>query len=318
MPSAAEPILPPPDASSGRATGASSGASTPARAAWGVNLRQRVLTAAVLIPLVLAVAWLGGWVAFVAAALVLAVGTWEMRALCAHRGWHPPLLLSAALGVSFLLAAELPGARLLVLEIGISALVVGSFVWLTLARPPVERTLVEWALTLAITFYLGWGLMFALLLRGTQGGLATRGCWWLLLLLLGVWANDSAAFLVGHAVGRHPLAPRVSPHKTWEGAVGGLVATVAAVLIVVFVANTVLPPALRLPLPWYEAPLLGALIVVAGVLGDLAKSLVKRAVGVKDSGAILPGHGGMLDRIDSMLFAGYVVYFYALFLGALR
>lgn len=288
-----------------------------ARAAWLANLRQRVLTAAVVIPVMLAVTWLGGWVAFVAAVAVALVGTWELRAMFARQGWHPLVILSAAASMNFLAAAMLPAQRDLLLGAGISTLVVTAFVWLMVTRPAIERTLVEWALTLAIPFYLGWALAFVLLLRGSAIGYQTRGFWWLLLLLLAVWANDSAALLTGHAFGRHQLAPRLSPHKTWEGVAGGLVCAVLAVLAVTAVADLALPPPLRLAIPWYQALLLGGLIALAATVGDLAKSLLKRGTGVKDSGTVFPGHGGMLDRADSTLFAVYVVYLYALITGML-
>ena len=315
MASTARTVTHPHDA---RNTAAAPAPTPSARSEWMANLRRRVLTAAALIPVVLAVVWLGGWATFAAAVVVLAVGMWELRAMFARRGWRPLVVLSGALGLDFLLAAMLPQQRAIMLEAGTSACMIVSFVWLMLTRPATERTLVDWALSLATPFYLGWSLAFLVLLRGSQIGFASRGFWWLLLLLLAVWVNDSAALLAGHALGRHKLAPRLSPGKTWEGVVGGLLGAAIVVVVVVVVADLVLPRALRLDLAWYELVVFGGLISLAATLGDLAKSLVKRATGVKDSGSIFPGHGGMLDRIDSLLFAGYVVYFGALILGLLR
>ena len=118
-------------------------------------------------------------------------------------------------------------------------------------------------------------------------------------------AADTAAFFVGHAFGRHPLASRVSPGKTVEGAVGGVLGGVAGALAV---------RALGLPgLPFAPAAALGVGVAVLGIVGDLVESLIKRWAGVKDSGALFPGHGGMLDRIDSLLFGAPVLYYYFLY-----
>ncbi len=289
-------------------------------AGWLSTLGRRAASAFVLIPLVVAMAWFGGWLVFAGLVPLLLVGSWELRDMFAHRGWHPLVLLSIALSLDFFIAAMLPDPdlRVLLLEAGISALVIGSFVWLMLTRPTIERTLVDWALTLAIPFYLGWPLTFLLLLRDGGVGYDSRGFWWVWMLLLPVWANDTFALLVGHYLGRHSLAPHISPKKTWEGFVGGLIFSVVAVFVVAGVANHVLAAARQLPIPWYDQLILGVLIAVAATLGDLAESLLKRGTGVKDSGSILPGHGGVLDRADSVLFAVFVVFFFAVGLGILH
>lgn len=318
----------PPQASPAESVGSSASpppeGETPVAAAsggsWLAGLAQRAASAFILIPVVVALAWFGGWVAFAGIVLVLLAGAWELREMFAHRGWHPLVLLSLALSLDFLVAAMLPNVRVLLLEAGISALVIGSFAWLMLTRPTIERTLVDWALTLAIPFYLGWPLAFLLLLRGSTIGYDSRGFWWVWMVLLPVWSNDTFALLVGHYLGRpgrHQLAPHISPKKTWEGFVGGLVFSVVAVFVVTALANLVLGPRQQLTIPWYDQLILGVLIAIAATIGDLAESLLKRGTGVKDSGSILPGHGGVLDRIDSILFAVFVVFFFAVGLGLL-
>jgi phosphatidate cytidylyltransferase len=119
---------------------------------------------------------------------------------------------------------------------------------------------------------------------------------------LGVWSFDGAAFFTGRYFGRHKLAPLISPAKTWEGVIGGLVACVITCLL-----TTIIP----LGVTWYLSILLAVLIGVAATLGDLSESLIKRQTNVKDSGQIMPGHGGMLDRMDSLFFAIIVVYIFA-------
>jgi phosphatidate cytidylyltransferase len=290
--------------------------STSKPSAWLAALGRRAASAFVLIPIVIALAWFGGWVAFGGVLVILLLGAWELRDMFAHRGWRPLIFLSVALSLDFLLAAMLRDQRSLLLEGGISALVIGSFAWLMITRPTIERTLVDWALTLAIPFYLGWPLAFILLLRGDQIGYLSRGFWWLLVMLLTIWANDTAALLTGHYFGRHKLAPHISPGKTWEGFVGGLVVSVVSVFVVTTLADHVLSQPLHLA--WYHTLLIGIFIAITATIGDLAESLLKRGTGVKDSGHILPGHGGILDRADSMLFAVYIVFFYALLLGVLH
>jgi phosphatidate cytidylyltransferase len=282
---------------------------------WRTSVGQRWLTSVIVIPIVLVFVWFGGWIAFAATVLVVLLGTFELHSMMVRSGYRPLLIISLGLSILFLVAAMLPEQRLLLLEIGLSGSVLLSFPWLFL-RQKLDGALVDWALTLAFSLYLGWSMSFFLLLRGNDPGtipgphgawiFLPRGTWWLLMVLLGVWGFDAAAFFTGHYLGRHKLAPRISPAKTWEGACGGLVLSIAAGLLL-----TVGP----LGVPWYLAILLGILLGVAAVLGDLAESLIKRQTHVKDSGQIMPGHGGMLDRIDSLLFAVVVVYVFAQVVG---
>jgi phosphatidate cytidylyltransferase len=121
-------------------------------------------------------------------------------------------------------------------------------------------------------------------------------------MFLITWVNDSAAYFVGKAIGRHPCAPYLSPKKTWEGTIGGWIGgLVAAVLLGQWLVD----------LPWSHGLALGALVATVAPFGDLAKSMVKRQMGVKDFRVLIPGHGGMLDRVDSLLFVAPVVYYYA-------
>jgi phosphatidate cytidylyltransferase len=150
------------------------------------------------------------------------------------------------------------------------------------------------------------------------------GAFFLLYLLLVVWAGDIFAYFVGKSMGRHLMSPRISPKKTWEGAIASLVASVA-VGVLLFQYSTPLSSAMlragliqrRDGLFGLEQPALGPILLltialnIAAQLGDLVESLIKRGAGVKDSGALLPGHGGMLDRIDALLFAAPVLWYYA-------
>jgi len=282
---------------------------------WRISVGQRWLTAMVAMPIVLVFVWFGGWFGFVAALIVVLLGTIELHNMMLHAGHRPLIVVSVGLSVLFLIAAMFQQERLLLLEIGLGAAVLVSLPWLFF-RKKLEGALVDWALTLSFSIYLGWPMSFILLLRGYQSGTIPGpggawfylppGAWWVLVVLLGVWGFDAAAFFAGHYFGRHKLAPQISPAKTWEGAIGGFVLSIVAALLF-----TVIP----LGVPWYLAIILGIFIGVAAILGDLAESLIKRQTNVKDSGTIMPGHGGMLDRIDSLLFVVIVVYVFSQFVG---
>lgn len=273
---------------------------------WNRSVAQRVITAVIAIPVVLAFVWLSGWFGFAVALLVVILSVYELHNMMVHEGYHPLIWMSFALSILFLLAAMFPQQSLILLEVGLSAALLITFPLLFI-RKKLDGAMVDWSLTLAIPIYLGWPMSVFLLLRGFKGGI-TPGFWWVLLVFLGVWGFDSGAFFAGHFFGKHKLAPAISPAKTWEGVAGGLLFSIAAALLF---------STWPLGVPWYLAILLGILIGIAATLGDLAESLIKRQTHVKDSGQFMPGHGGMLDRIDSLLFAVIVVFIFAQLIGKL-
>jgi phosphatidate cytidylyltransferase len=182
----------------------------------------------------------------------------------------------------------------LALVVGV-LLICSAPLW-TSGRPQVEST----ANTLFGAVYVGWLLGYAIWLQGRAGGPQ------LVLFLVGVtWAGESAAYLVGSSVGRHRLAPILSPRKTVEGAIAQIVVSIAAALAL----GAWLLPACGLA----GAGGAGALLGVIGQVGDLAESAIKRSIGTKDTGDLIPGHGGMLDRIDSLLFNAPALYLYSLY-----
>ncbi|HLL80562.1 MAG TPA: CDP-archaeol synthase [Ktedonobacteraceae bacterium] len=273
---------------------------------WYRSVGLRTLTAIVGIPIVLACVWFGGWFAFAASTLVVLLGVYELHGMMLHNGYHPLIAISLLLSLLFLVAAMFPEQRSLLLEVGLAVALLVTFP-LLFSRKKLDGAMVDWSLTISIAIYLGWPMSLFPLIRGYQVGIS-NGFWWLLTLLLGTWGFDTGAFFVGHFLGRHKLAPTISPGKTWEGAFGGLVFTIAAALLFAM---------WPLGIPWYLALLLGVLLAVAATLGDLAESLIKRQTHVKDSGQIMPGHGGILDRVDSLIFGVIVVYFFAQLLGKL-
>ena len=170
-----------------------------------------------------------------------------------------------------------------------------------------ERPWLAFLFLLLGPVYVGFLLGHGLALRDLTGDVENLGRSWLLFTLLVVFACDTGAFAVGRLVGRHRMAPRISPNKTWEGAAGGFLASVGAALLVGL--------AFDLAIPVWQQAVAGAIASVAAQFGDLTESALKRAANAKDSGSIMPGHGGILDRIDSILFALPAVYYLSLAVG---
>ncbi len=272
-------------------------------------LRKRVITALWGIPLLIAAVWfdqpLPWFTVLVAIWGVLAV--FEFYRLVAASK-VPPLtyfgliwtLLFIISRNSDLLSILKPHFDLnLLTPLLLTSAVLLSLIWLLLRAQ--KNAFAGWAWTMAGILYLGWLLGYLVALRGLDDG---RN--WIFFALFTTFASDTAAFFTGRALGSHRLAPRISPGKTREGAIGGIF---GAIIVSLFF---ILPTPLSLHLNWGQAILLGLLVSVFGQLGDLVESLFKRNMGVKDSGRLLPGHGGALDRIDSIVFACIVVYYYVI------
>lgn len=264
----------------------------PAAAARIGNLPLRILTAAVGIPLVIASIWQGGWVLTAVVAAAAAIAVLEVQA--ARRHLLSPLSLGAA-GLTALLVVsaklgfdDVPWAFALAVLLPTAAM--------AFSRDPQEST-IDWLWALAPVVYVGWLAAHFVLLREAPDGRD-----WVLLVVLTVWITDTGAYFVGMPLGRHKMAPQVSPGKTWEGAAGGQIAGLIAV--------AGLTQALDLDIDAIHVVALGLLVPAVAQAGDLAESAIKRGLGVKDSSGLVPGHGGLLDRLDSLLFAAPAVYWY--------
>lgn len=201
-------------------------------------------------------------------------------------GWTAAILLPLAAYTDPALSLQLPL---------VAALLAGTLL-IIMRRRDFQGALAGWALSVAGSLYVALLLSFFVALR-----LRTLGLQWLLVAFVCTWACDSAAYLFGKAFGRRPFAPRISPHKTWAGAIGGVLAGALAGLLAVPLLSW----------PWAWALGLGFVLAVAGVAGDLAESFIKRQLGLKDFSSLIPGHGGMLDRLDSLLFTVPLAYYVA-------
>ncbi len=259
---------------------------------------SRIVVGAALLPIVLWLVWLGGWWLF---ALALAGGILALHELYVIARGLRPLVLGGYAGlVLVLVGAELGGPPWLVAGIGgtfvLSFLVFG----ISDARPSFTGAM---GTTMLGVVWVAGGLAALVLVRDAE-----RGRLVLLTVLLAVWADDTAAYFVGRLIGRHRMAPRLSPKKSWEGLVAGTAAAVAVAFFALYQDR-------KTYLSIWQAVVLGIAIAVAAVLGDLFESAVKRDVAVKDSGRLLGGHGGFLDRLDSLLFATPTAYALLLALG---
>jgi phosphatidate cytidylyltransferase len=239
-------------------------------------------------------------------ALVLAIGAlalWEFRGLSRRMGYRAPSWLLYPLGLIFAFSGTLLKAVPLQVVLSV-ALIAGLSVFLVL--PGRREGLGRWAMGLAGAVYVGLPFNYYLLLY--TGARHAPGIAWLVLIVVTVVVSDAAALLAGTRLGRHPFFPAISPKKTIEGALAGLLCCVPV---------TVAGGMLLLGLPAWHAAVLGLLVGVTAQAGDLVESQMKRLARVKDSSHLIPGHGGILDRLDSALFPPIVVFLYASYLHLL-
>lgn len=285
-------------------------ASAPPRERGLSNLAQRTLFAIVAIPVVLGAVWLGDWALASILAIASALAAWEFYRIAEKLGTRPMARAGIAIAAAVPLAIHarylgLPVDAVVSTSVG-AVLVIALFSGAIFVRGVSGRPLESVSLTVFGILYTGVLLSFAYVLRyhpyaiGQAAGTAL-----LMLTLLLVWISDTGAYVVGRTMGRRKLIPSVSPGKTVAGAVGALVVSAGASWALM---RFVLVPQAQLGLRPVHAILFGIAVSTAVQLGDLAESLMKREAGVKDSSHIIPGHGGVLDRIDGMLFALPVAY----------
>jgi phosphatidate cytidylyltransferase len=261
-------------------------------------LKKRVITALWGIPLIVVALWFDQPLPW----FTILVAIWGLLAVFEFYGMvlKVPSLTYFGLAWTVLFILSPHFDRDFIIPLLLTSALVLSLVWLVL-RPQKEGAFISWAWTIAGILYIGWLLSYLVALRLDAG----RN--WVYFALFTTFVSDTTAFFVGRALGKYRLAPRISPGKTWEGTIGGIFGAIIVSLVFV------LPTPFSLELSWWQAMLLGFLVSIFGQLGDLAESLLKRNVGVKESGKLMPGHGGVLDRTDSIVFAGVVVYLYYMF-----
>jgi phosphatidate cytidylyltransferase len=274
------------------------------------SLAQRLLSAALLLPLLIVLVWWSVWSVAVTVLIATVVSLIELYSAFRQGGYHPRMLvgITSALAIVIAIGAQ-PIVRFdLLLPVVTFVIIVSLVAELAYHRQP--GSLASWGLTLAGAFYVAWLLSYFILLRsmntpalhdtifkqlGMQPGVA-----WIYYACAVTWLQDTSAYFVGRRFGRHKLAPILSPKKTWEGAAGGMIGAILTGVVCVLL--------LGLPITLLQGALLGLVGGIVGPLGDLSESLIKRQVGLKDAGNLIPGHGGILDRADSLLFTIPILY----------
>ncbi len=271
-------------------------------------MRQRAISAALLVPVLLLVLAIGGPLLAAAVALITALAALEVFRLLKAAGYPPLPALGTALALAVVVDAGFPGllegSGLLLGAIGVVLTAVASF-----ARQDPHDGVAAWMATIFGAVYVS---LLAFLLRlghaappvPADAPVAWLGAErsWILVLVFAVWSYDTGAYLVGKRLGRTRFLSHISPSKTVEGLVGGVIATTAVTGLLLWAVG-------QMPI---HALILGPLMAAAAQTGDLAESMIKRAAGAADSGTLIPGHGGILDRVDSFLFAAPVMTLYVL------
>jgi phosphatidate cytidylyltransferase len=275
------------------------------------NLVLRLVSAFGLLPFIIWLIVLGSWYFAALLALVIGLATQEVYAMSlggpsvatrpAPLPWVGWLGVALAVGLPLSVPTGFGWAAIPLMLVGFFLVASAAAVFtqgdLVSAAGDVPRLLFGWIYVSVLLTSLGFVRQFP------------NGAWWVLLACTVSWGNDTGGYFVGRALGKHKLHPRVSPGKTWEGFFGGMAAAVAFTFIVKLLGMPELTA--------FDCVAIAVPASLLGPLGDLSESLLKRACGVKDSGFIMPGHGGMLDRIDALIFNAPFVYFYAVLVKGL-
>ena len=264
-------------------------------------LRQRVLVTAVLLPIGLVMIYLGGIPFLLFITLLLSLAAWEYARLFQKGGFQPASVLAVAGTIAITLGRGLDGFES-------TPWILGSLVLLSMVYHLVDfergrdQAGTDFTITLSGPLYVGWLGAYLISLRDLPNGMA-----WFLVALPAVWAADSGAYFYGRKFGRHKLSPRLSPKKSWEGYIAGIITGTLIGMAFAAIASANLPSGAGItPL---RGAILGLVLAAVTPLGDLGESMIKRQVGVKDSSKLFPGHGGAFDRIDSWIWGAILSYY---------
>jgi phosphatidate cytidylyltransferase len=279
------------------------------------NLTQRLLTAIVVIPLLLVATWYGGITFALVVTFFTGVGLWEFYNIVESKGMPVMRNIGIIFACVMTMLAYFSHGYLLAVLLTIGIMVVSLN---QLSKKDINTTINNISATIYGVIYVGWLLSHLILLRNIEGEYARIGqleqlkslffqnfdigIYLFVLALACTFLTDTGAYFAGRAFGKHKLAPVVSPKKTWEGAVGGAITSMVASVATNAVVGSLFPI--------WAALGFGFAIAVMGITGDLVESALKRDAKVKDSGILFPGHGGVMDRLDSVLFSLPTAYYY--------
>lgn len=267
-------------------------------------LRQRALVAVILLPIGLALIYLGDWAFAVFVALILGLAAWEYARIFKNGGFSPADII--VIGGVVILAVGRAWNGFGSADWLISLLILASMTYHLIAyERGRDQAASDFAITISGIFYIGWLGAYLISLRDLPNGM-----WWVLIVLPAVWLADSGAYFVGRAIGNHKFSPRLSPKKTWEGYLGGVVVGTLGAAILALIWDLIQPGVVTT----LQGGMIGLILSLVTTLGDLGASMVKRQFGVKDSSNLIPGHGGVFDRIDSWIWAGVIGFYIVQFL----
>ncbi len=267
---------------------------------------QRSAVAAILLPLAVAAIYFGGIVYSITIVILLLIAAWEYTQLLKKVNLQPSLPL--ILGGVILLGMARALFQFSYLPLILTGLIFcGAFYHIYQFERGDTKPAADFGATLSALIYVGFLGPYLISLRELPDGM-----WWTFLILPTVWIADTGAYLIGSAIGKHKLAPKTSPHKTWEGYLASILFGVPGILGLLALYNQVFNAGLVLST--WEAAVLGLVISAFIPLGDLTESFIKRQADVKDSGVIFPGHGGVFDRLDSLFWAAPIGYYLILYL----
>lgn len=264
-------------------------------------LVKRLLVTIILLPVGMAAIVAGGWWLTALVAVFMGLAAWEYATMFHAGGLRPAGVLLVAGTLLIVIGRNFNSFDSAPWMISLLVLLSMAYHLVTYERGR-DQAGTDLAVTLGGMFYIGWLGAYFISLRNLP-----EGKWWILVVLPAVWFADSGAYFIGKKYGRHLLSPRLSPKKTWEGYIGGIV--VGVLLTAAFAALWRLGAGPDSGITALRGALVGLVMGIFPTLGDLGESMIKRQMGVKDSGNILPGHGGAFDRIDSWLWAAVIGYY---------
>lgn len=261
-------------------------------------LRERLIVVIFLVPLgVLAIA-AGGWIFPLVITAILTTAAWEFWRIFKKGGFSPSLTL--LMGGVMLLSLSRAFFNFQYSDLVISLIVITSLIWFVFAFEKGDnQAAVDFGITLGGVFYIGWLGSYLISLRA-----GPDGTYWLLLTFAAISLADAGAYIFGRRFGAHKMCPRVSPHKTWEGFAGGIFFTAIFTSLIAALWHISIPT-----ISWLDGLILALAMGILGPLGDLGESLFKRQFGIKDSSNLIPGHGGVMDRIDTWIWAAAICYY---------
>jgi phosphatidate cytidylyltransferase len=268
-------------------------------------LAKRLISVAIIVPLLLLAIYLGGWWFAAFLTVFVAIASWELARLFKNGGHRPWWILMCVGSAGIIIAQRISGFEGAALVLGVDVLLAMFFHTIAFEKG-IKTSAADFMITVGGILYLGWMASYLVALRQLS---PTDGGFWTLLVIAAIAIADAAAYFIGSAMGKHKMLPVVSPKKSWEGYLGGVVVGTGITILLAFWFHTYIPA-----ITWQKGLVIGFVISVLAPMGDFGESMLKRQFNMKDSSELIPGHGGFLDRIDSYIWAALLGYYLVLLL----